>query len=81
MRDGQTEIGDVIRDPITGRLYDVVQVLRPNDLEQFTRHGSYRGGSSERCAMFGSGTVAERTDHRRRMNQSRLRVQAHKGAA
>ena len=41
-----------LRDPQTGQWFDVVSVLRPEDL---TVPGwAMKGGSAERCALYGS---------------------------
>lgn len=51
--DGKVYRGAVIRDPQTGREYDVLQVLRPEDLELDTPIGAYRGSSAGLCALHG----------------------------
>lgn len=52
MKNYRTEVGDKIRDPYSGDV-EVVGVIRVEDLGRFIT-GSYRGSSSERCALHGA---------------------------
>lgn len=51
--DGKVYAGAVLRDPQTGREYDVLRVWRAEDVTFDVPLGSYHGSTSEKCAMHG----------------------------
>ena len=58
-------LGDLLRDPRTGEVREVVEVWSGKDI-QMPRALDISGGSSaERCALFGTGTAHERRENDR----------------
>lgn len=65
----RTNVGDVIRDPLTGEERPALQVIRAEDLHCFTDGACYRGSSAERNVMHSTaGHSREKTAHQRRQH-------------
>ena len=58
----RTDVGDRVRDHVGGDVRIVLDIWRAEDLGGLIRGTYYRGGSAERCALYG--THARRDDRK-----------------